>query len=87
MPEDVRLSSARARDGRRVWFVHHWWWGTAKATVPVDVLDVTDPDRRFEAGTVLALGPWNVRVINVKGHVLLREPLTLSSARVTMGRW
>lgn len=67
LPASVRVTSARGRDGRRLWFVHHWGWGSATVTVPATgpgaMADVVDGATRLVPGDALELGPWDVRVL------------------------
>lgn len=69
-PEQVTVTGGR-RPGRAgsVRFVHNWSWDTATLTLPVDVEDLlaapaADGARPvLAAGTPLALGAWDVRVL------------------------
>ncbi len=63
LPEDVRVTSAQTSDGRRVWFIHHWGWGTATLTVPIDLHDATHTEQYLHAGVELVLDPWDVRIL------------------------
>lgn len=51
-----------SRDGRRLRFVHNWSWTPSEFVLPAGVQDVLG-DEKFEAGDVLTLGPWDVRVL------------------------
>ncbi|MFF7287542.1 beta-galactosidase [Streptomyces griseorubiginosus] len=62
LPESVTATTGTSPDGRRVHIVHNWSWESARASVPVDLSDVLD-GTSVPAGTVLALGPWDVRVL------------------------
>ncbi|GAA3803564.1 beta-galactosidase [Cellulomonas soli] len=74
LPADVRVTTSTADDGRRIAYVHHWGWGDAVVTTPVDLVDATDPAVRIAAGSTLTLGPWDVRV-------LVGEPTTRQENR------
>jgi beta-galactosidase len=62
LPPSVTASGATAPDGRRVRFVHNWSFTSTTVRLPVAVADALGDDR-FEAGTELPLGPWDVRVL------------------------
>lgn len=62
LPADVRVTSMRTREGKRVWFVHHWGWGTAEVTAPGEFIDLLDGAGRA-TGSRVSLGPWDVRVL------------------------
>ncbi|WP_141207036.1 beta-galactosidase [Streptomyces griseorubiginosus] len=62
LPASVTATTGTSPDGRRVHIVHNWSWESARASVPVDLSDVLD-GTSVPAGTALALGPWDVRVL------------------------
>ncbi|AXK31620.1 beta-galactosidase [Streptomyces armeniacus] len=63
LPESVRVTRARARDGRRLWFLSNWSFDTHRlADPPVAGRDLFD-GRQATAGTGLELGPWDSTVI------------------------
>ncbi|SKC66283.1 beta-galactosidase [Krasilnikoviella flava] len=70
-PESVTVTGGLDREGAHgpVRFVHHWAWGTATVTLPVDVEDLLAErgagGKRpvLAAGTDLTLGDWDVRVL------------------------
>ncbi|MFC8429563.1 beta-galactosidase [Streptomyces sp. NPDC057253] len=60
----VTATSATARDGRRVRFLHNWSWDEVTVPVPEPVRDVlTDTTHPQE----VALGPWDVKVLLIEG--------------------
>lgn len=56
------VTGARSRDGRQLRFVHNWSWTPSEFVLPVAAMDVLG-DKKFEAGDILPLGPWDVRVL------------------------
>jgi beta-galactosidase len=63
LPDSVRVSTARNRQGERLWFLTNW--SAAEQTVaalPVATADLFT-DGAVGAGEVLDLGPWDVRVL------------------------
>lgn len=56
----VTATSATARDGRRVRFLHNWSWEEASVPVPAAVRDVLSGVVHPEA---VPLGPWDVKVL------------------------
>ncbi|WP_284329408.1 beta-galactosidase trimerization domain-containing protein [Demequina litorisediminis] len=62
VPESVRVTSSSLADGRRAWFLHHWAWGSASVTVPLDVVDAVTGEA-VAAGGSIELGDWDVRVV------------------------
>ena len=56
------VTGAHSRDGQRLRFVHNWSWTPSEFVLPAGVQDVLG-DEKFEAGDVLTLGPWDVRVL------------------------
>jgi beta-galactosidase len=60
--ESVTSSSATARDGRRVRFLHNWSWQPTTVRIPVRVRDVLD-GHELAVGDELSLGSWDVRVL------------------------
>ena len=62
-PSDaVTISSATARDGRRLTFVHNWSWNTEALTAPVALVDAIT-NKFIESGDSIPLNPWDVRVL------------------------
>lgn len=60
----VTASSATARDGRRVRFLHNWSWATVSVPVPAPLRDaLTDEVHTDE----VPLGPWDVKVLTDEG--------------------
>ncbi|WP_084106743.1 beta-galactosidase [Demequina sp. NBRC 110056] len=62
LPASVRVTSSTLVDGRRAWFLHHWGWGKASVTAPIDVADAVSGEA-LAAGAVVELGAWDVRVL------------------------
>jgi beta-galactosidase len=62
LPASVTATTGTSPDGRRVHIVHNWSWEPARSEVPADLVDALD-DTSLPAGTVLELGPWDVRVL------------------------
>jgi beta-galactosidase len=56
------VTRAHSRDGRQLRFVHNWSWTPSEFVLPAAVTDVRG-DEKFEAGDVLQLGAWDVRVL------------------------
>ncbi|MET9762497.1 beta-galactosidase [Streptomyces sp. NPDC006372] len=56
----VTATSAAARDGRRVRFLHNWSWEEVSVPVPAAVRDVLSDTVYAEA---VPLGPWDVKVL------------------------
>lgn len=63
----VTTTSATARDGRRVRFLHNWSWEPQTFTAPEAVRDVLTGDVH-ERGGDITLGAWDVRVLEVTGR-------------------
>ncbi|ROR46546.1 beta-galactosidase [Kitasatospora cineracea] len=61
LPESVTVNSATNPQGRRVHVLHNWSWEPRTVTTPIDLDDVLS-DRKFPAGNVIPLGPWDVVV-------------------------
>ncbi|MFJ9084052.1 beta-galactosidase [Streptomyces sp. NPDC102384] len=57
-------TSATARDGRRVRFLHNWSWEPQTFTAPEAVRDVLTGEAH-ERGGDITLGAWDVRVLEV----------------------
>ncbi len=55
-----RPTSATARDGRRVRFLHNWSWDEVTVPVPAAVRDVLS---ETVYGDTVPLGPWDVKVL------------------------
>ncbi|KOU61248.1 beta-galactosidase [Streptomyces sp. MMG1533] len=62
LPASLTATTGTSPDGRRVHIVHNWSWEPTRAQAPVDLSDVLSGDP-VPAGTVLDLGPWDVRVL------------------------
>ncbi|MEZ0164355.1 beta-galactosidase [Kineococcus sp. LSe6-4] len=62
----VTATSATARDGSTVRFLHNWSFDPAEVTLPATVVDVVGGDE-LAAGSVLTLGAWDVRVLRQRG--------------------
>ncbi|MGW6195412.1 beta-galactosidase [Kribbella sp. NPDC055110] len=60
LPSSVTVTSATAKDGRRLRFVHNWSWDSVGITVPAAVHDVLADQ---PANGKLELGPWDVRIL------------------------
>ena len=56
----VTVTSATARDGRRVRFLHNWSWDEVSVPVPAAVRDVLS---ETVYGDTVPLGPWDVKVL------------------------
>ncbi|WP_329054292.1 beta-galactosidase [Streptomyces violaceus] len=56
----VTVTSATARDGRRVRFLHNWSWDEVSVPVPAAVRDVLSETVH---GDTVPLGPWDVKVL------------------------
>jgi len=61
-PGSVTATSARDREGRRLWFVSNWSWEPAAVTLPMGMGDVVS-GAAFRRSGDLDLGPWDVRVL------------------------
>ncbi|GAA3621458.1 beta-galactosidase [Nonomuraea rosea] len=62
LPASVTATTGTSPDRRRVHVVHNWSWEPARVQAPVDLSDVL-AGTTVPAGTVLELGPWDVRVL------------------------
>lgn len=56
------VTGARSRDGGQLRFVHNWSWAPSEFVLPAGARDVLGDDK-FEAGDILTLGAWDVRVL------------------------
>ncbi|SFT75556.1 beta-galactosidase [Arthrobacter sp. ov118] len=56
------VTGARSRDGRRLRFLHNWSWTPSDFVLPAAVTDLLG-DQKYEAGDILPLGAWDVRVL------------------------
>ncbi|MFI7018567.1 beta-galactosidase [Streptomyces sp. NPDC050164] len=56
----VTATSATARDGRRVRFLHNWSWEEVSVPVPTALRDVLS---ETGYGDLVPLGPWDVKVL------------------------
>jgi beta-galactosidase len=56
----VTATSATARDGRRVRFLHNWSWDAVSVAVPAPERDVLTDEVYAET---VPLGPWDVKVL------------------------
>lgn len=61
-PASVTCTSATTADGAVLRFVHNWGWAPVDHRLPGDVRDLFT-GAPLAAGSVLALGPWDVRVL------------------------
>jgi beta-galactosidase len=62
LPRSVRVTTARARDGRRLWFVSNWSWDPV--TVPTQVAgNALLSGRDLREGGAIELGAWGVDVL------------------------
>lgn len=61
-PASVSVTSGRATDGTRMWFLSNWAWQATRISVPVACRDVLS-EAEFGAGTELELGSWDMRVL------------------------
>ena len=61
-PPSVTCTSATTADGAVLRFVHNWAWDPVGYRLPEDVRDLFTGEF-FAAGTVLELGPWDVRLL------------------------
>lgn len=62
----VTATSATARDGRRVRFLHNWSWNPVSVSLPTAAEDVLT-HTTYEAGQSVELGPWDVKVFAERG--------------------
>jgi beta-galactosidase len=60
-PASVTITSATARDGRRIHFVHNWSWEPVTIEVPTPVQDLLS-DSEHDSGDDVNLGAWDVRI-------------------------
>jgi beta-galactosidase len=60
--ESQTVTGAHSRDGTQLRFVHNWSWMPSEFVLPAAVRDVLG-DEKFEAGDILQLGAWDVRVL------------------------
>ncbi|MEU6372607.1 beta-galactosidase [Streptomyces sp. NPDC046909] len=58
----VTSTTATARDGRRVRFLHNWSWETVSVAVPGGVRDAVSG---VVYGDAVELGPWDVKVLQL----------------------
>jgi beta-galactosidase len=61
-PASVSVTSGRAADGTRMWFLSNWAWQATWISLPIACRDVLS-DAEFDARTELELGSWDVRVL------------------------
>jgi beta-galactosidase len=68
-PQSVTVTGGNGAEGRgTVRFVHNWSWDPATLTLPVAAEDLLADGRPvLGAGTEIALGPWDVRVLREQG--------------------
>ncbi|MEU2338765.1 beta-galactosidase [Streptomyces sp. NPDC006654] len=66
LPISVTATTGTATDGRRVHVIHNWSPEPARVTAPRGFTDVLD-DAPVPVGTVVDLGPWDVRVFVTTG--------------------
>jgi len=57
------VTSATVSGGRRLHVVHQWSWTPKQITLPEAVTDALAPDVQLPAGSVVDLGPWDVKVL------------------------
>lgn len=62
----VTATSATARDGRRVRFLHNWSWNPVSVTLPIAAEDALT-HTVHESGESVELGPWDVKVLTESG--------------------
>jgi len=62
LPASVTATTATSPDGRRVHIIHNWSWEPVRVAAPVDLADVLTRNP-IRAGTDLALGAWDVRIL------------------------
>jgi beta-galactosidase len=62
LPASVTVTSARARDGRRLTFISNWSWDEIQVPAPLTAHGLTS-DEPVRAGELIALGPWDVTVL------------------------
>ena len=62
LPDSATATTGTSPDGRRVHVIHNWNWHPVRATAPTALTDVLDGNS-IPAGSELALGPWDVRVL------------------------
>lgn len=64
-PEQITVTGAKSRDeSARIRFIHNWSWTPTTLELPTDTVDVLDDARPLlQQGTVLTLGPWDVKVL------------------------
>jgi len=62
LPASVTATTATSPDGRRVHIIHNWSWEPVRVAAPVDLADVVTRNP-IRAGTDLALGAWDVRIL------------------------
>lgn len=61
-PASVSVTSGRATDGTRLWFLSNWAWQATRISVPIACRDVLS-GAEFDTGTELELGCWDVHVL------------------------
>ena len=61
-PASVSVTSGRAADGTRLWFISNWAWDEVRVSSPVAGRDVLS-GAELAAGTELELDPWDVRIL------------------------
>jgi beta-galactosidase len=60
-PASVTITSATARDGRRIHFVHNWSWEPATIRIPTPVRDLLSASEH-EIDESVSLSAWDVRI-------------------------
>ncbi len=79
LPASVTATTGTAPDGRRVHIVHNWSWQPTSVPAPVNLADALTGTP--SAGTVLNIGPWDVRVL------VSRRSSRASCAEERQRRW
>jgi beta-galactosidase len=62
LPASARVTSARASDGRRLWFVSNWAWEPVTVPTPVNGTALLS-GRDVQVGGSLPLGAWDVDIV------------------------
>ena len=60
-PPSVTITSATARDGRRIHFVHNWSWEPATIRIPAPVRDLLSGSEH-DLDQNVGLSAWDLRV-------------------------
>jgi len=62
LPETVTASTSTKDDGRRLHVLHNWSWTDVEVAAPYSLTDLLTGER-IPAGSNVALGSWDVRVL------------------------